>query len=174
LVISFEPHETDIMRRRPRPADHSIVDGFVLWRVIFVGLALWALTTTFFFWSKSRDASDELARTVAVNALVIGQIAYLLNSRYKFDSSLSLGAHRDNPYLPLGIGAVAVLQLVYTYAPPFESLFHTQPVPLRIWPWLLFGGVVFFLIVEAEKVILRKRASSRAARGFLVASMPSP
>jgi magnesium-transporting ATPase (P-type) len=163
LVISFEPHETDIMRRRPRPADHSIVDGFVFWRVFFVGLALWALTMTFFFWSKSGDASDDLARTVAVNALVIGQIAYLLNSRYKLDSSLSVGAHRGNPFLPLGIGAVVVLQLVYTYAPPFEALFHTQPVPLRIWPWLVFGGFVFFLIVEAEKVILRMRGSTRAA-----------
>jgi magnesium-transporting ATPase (P-type) len=162
------------MRRRPRPADHSIVDGFVLWRVFFVGLALWALTMTFFFWSKSRDASDELARTVAVNALVIGQVAYLLNSRYKLDSSLSLGAHRDNPYLPLGIGAVAVLQLVYTYAPPFEALFDTQPMALRTWPWLVVGGFVFFLIVEAEKVILRIRGSSRAAKGLQAGSVPSP
>jgi magnesium-transporting ATPase (P-type) len=174
LVISFEPHEMDIMHRRPRSTDHSIVDGFVLWRVFFVGLALWALTMTFFVWSKSRDASDELARTVAVNALVIGQIAYLLNSRYKLDSSLSLGAHRDNPYLPLGIGAVAVLQLVYTYAPPFEALFHTKPMPLWTWPWLVVGGFVFFLIVEAEKVILRIRGSSSAARGLQAGSEANP
>src|SRR5208282_360757 len=42
---------------------------------------------------KSQGASDELARTVAVNAITIGQIFYLLNSRYPLDSSLSLKAH---------------------------------------------------------------------------------
>jgi magnesium-transporting ATPase (P-type) len=69
LVISFEPHELDVMHRLPRVV------------------------------------SDELARAVAVNALVIGQVFYLLNSRYKLDSSLSLKAHLGNKYLAMGIGA---------------------------------------------------------------------
>ena len=74
LVISFEPHELDVMTRPPRAVDRPIVDGFGLWRIIFVGLALVALTFTFFFWMKSQNAPDDLARTVAVNALVIGQV----------------------------------------------------------------------------------------------------
>jgi magnesium-transporting ATPase (P-type) len=93
LVISFEPHERDVMRRPPRAVHRRIVDGFGLWRVIFVCLALLGLTLWAFFWMKSKGASDELARTAAVNALVIGQIFYLLNSRYRLDSSLSLKAH---------------------------------------------------------------------------------
>ena len=86
---------------------------------------------------KSYGASDELARAVAVNALVIGQIFYLLNSRYKLDSSLSLKAHLGNKYLPLGIGAVVILQLLFTYAPPLQALFETEAIPLWVWPWLL-------------------------------------
>jgi magnesium-transporting ATPase (P-type) len=104
---------------------------------------------------KSYDASDELARAVAVNALVIGQIFYLLNSRYKFDSSMSLKAHLGNEYLPLGIGAVVILQLLFTYAPPLQALFETEAIPLWVWRWLLLGGLVFFLVVEAEKLMLR-------------------
>ena len=96
LVISFEPHELDVMQRPPRAVDRPILDGFGIWRVVFVGLALLALTLWAFFWMKSHDASDELARAVAVNALVIGQVFYLLNSRYKLDSSLSLKAHLGN------------------------------------------------------------------------------
>ena len=121
LVISFEPHERDVMRRPPRAVHRPIVDGFGLWRVIFVGLGLLALTLWAFFWMKSKDASDELARAAAVNALVIGQIFYLLNSRYRLDSSLSLKAHLGNKYLPLGIGAVVILQLLFTYAPPLAG-----------------------------------------------------
>ena len=106
---------------------------------------------------KSKEASDELARAAAVNALVIGQIFYLLNSRYRIDSSLSLKAHLGNKYLPMGIGAVIILQLLFTYAPPLQVLFETEAIPLWVWPRLLVGGLVFFLVVEAEKLILRRR-----------------
>jgi magnesium-transporting ATPase (P-type) len=160
LVISFEPHELDVMQRQPRAVDRSILDGFGIWRVTFVGLALLALTLGAFFWMKLYDASDGLARAVAVNALVIGQVFYLLNSRYKVGSSLSLKAHLGNKYLPLGIGTVIVLQLLFTYAPPLQVLFDTEPIPLRIWPKLILGGFIFFLVVEMEKVIIRTRHSS--------------
>ena len=159
LVISFEPHELDVMRRPPRAVDRPILDAFGVWRVVFVGTALLILTLWAFFWMKSQGGSDPLARTVAVNALVIGQVFYLLNSRFKIDSSLSPMAHLGNPYLPAGIGAVIVLQLLYTYAPPLQSLFETEGVPLGVWPWLFLGGLIFFLVVEAEKAIIRAMRS---------------
>jgi magnesium-transporting ATPase (P-type) len=155
LVISFEPHELDVMNRPPRSVDRPILTGFGIWRVIFVGLALLAFTLWAFFWMKSQNASDALARTVAVNAITIGQVFYLLNSRYLLDSSLSLKAHLGNKYLPLGIGAVVILQLLFTYAPPLQRLFDNEAVPLWVWPWLLAGGLVFFIVVEIEKLIIR-------------------
>jgi hypothetical protein len=63
--------------------------------------------------------------------------------------------------LPLGIGAVLILQLLFTYAPPLQALFETEAVPFRVWPWLVFGGFVFFLVVEAEKLIIRLMRPSR-------------
>jgi hypothetical protein len=59
---------------------------------------------------------------MAVNTVVIGQLFYLLNSRYKVGSSLSFKADPGNKDLPLGIGAVIVLQLLLTYAPLFQPL----------------------------------------------------
>ena len=173
LVISFEPHELDVMRRPPRSVHRPIVDGFGVWRVIFVGLALLALTLWAFFWMKSQNASDELARAVAVNALVIGQIFYLLNSRYKLDSSLSLKAHLGNKYLPLGIGAVVILQFLFTYVPIFQSLFETEAIPAWVWPRLLLGGFVFFLVVETEKLIIRstRRRATPAGGGVRPGSL---
>ena len=171
LVISFEPHELDVMRRPPRAVDRPILDGFGIWRVIFVGLALLGLTLWAFFWMKSLGAADTLARAAAVNALVIGQVFYLLNSRYKVDSSLSLTAHLGNPYLALGIGAVAVLQLLFTYAPPLQQLFETAAIPFGVWPWLILGGFVFFLVVEAEKLVIR---SMRPAGSAPARAAPAP
>jgi magnesium-transporting ATPase (P-type) len=161
LVISFEPHELDVMRRRPRSVDRPILTGFGIWRVVFVGLALLAYTLCAFFWMKSQGASDQLARTVAVNAITVGQVFYLLNSRFLLDSSVSFKAHLGNKYLPLGIGAVVLLQLLFTYAPPLQRLFDTEAIPLRVWPWLFVGGLVFFLVVEAEKLTIRSVDSLR-------------
>jgi calcium-translocating P-type ATPase len=163
LVISFEPHELDVMLRPPRAVDRPILTGFGIWRVIFVGLALLAVTLWAFFWMKSQGASDQLARTVAVNMITIGQVFYLLNSRYLLDSSLSFKAHLGNKYLPLGIGAVVILQLLFTYAPPLQALFDNEAIPLYVWPWLFLAGFVFFLIVEAEKMVIRSSASLRSA-----------
>jgi magnesium-transporting ATPase (P-type) len=168
VVIAFEPHELDVMRRPPRAVDRPILTGFGIWRILFVGVMLLLYTLAEFFWTQSQVASDEpeyklrLARTVAVNALTIGQIFYLLNSRYLLDSSLSIKAHLGNPYLPLGIGAVLVLQLLFTYAPPFQALFKTEGLPFVTWLRLLLGGFLFFLLVEAEKMVLRRIRSSRS------------
>jgi magnesium-transporting ATPase (P-type) len=163
LVISFEPHELDVMNRPPRAVDRPILTGFGIWRVVFVGLALLAVTLCAFFWMKSQGASDQLARTVAVNMITIGQVFYLLNSRYLLDSSLSLKAHLGNRYLPLGIGAVVILQLLFTYLPPLQRLFDNEAIPLWVWPWLFVGGLVFFLVVEAEKLVIRSSGSLRGA-----------
>jgi RND family efflux transporter MFP subunit len=122
-------------------------------------LALLALTLGAFFWMKSQGAADELARAVAVNALVIGQVFYLLNSRYKTESSFSIRAHLGNRYLPLGVGAVVLLQILFTYAPPVQRLFGTASVPSYVWPRLFLGGFLFFLVVEAEKFVIRLRRS---------------
>ena len=48
-----------------------------------------------------------------------------------------------------------LLQLLFTYAPPLQRLFDTEAIPLRVWPWLVAGGLVFFLVVEAEKLTIR-------------------
>jgi magnesium-transporting ATPase (P-type) len=163
LVICFEPHETDVMQRPPRAVDRSIVTGFGIWRIIFIGVALLAYTLVAFFEMKSQGASDALARTVAVNAITIGQVFYLLNSRYLLDSSLSLNAHMGNRYLPYGILAVVILQLLFTYTTPFQAMFGNESVPLWVWPWLLIGGLIFFLVVEAEKFVIRSSDALRTA-----------
>ena len=162
LVISFEPHEADVMLRPPRSMRRPIVTRFGIWRILFVGAALVVYTLSAFFFVKAGGASDQMARTVSVNAITLGQIFYLLNSRYLIDSSLSLHAHKGNPYLWYGIGGVIILQLIFTYAPPFNLVFDTEPPPASTWIWLIGGGIIFFFVVELEKFIIRSTPALRA------------
>jgi len=73
----------------------------------------------------------------------------------------------------LGIGAVVVLQLLFTDAPPLQVLFDNQAIPLRIWPWLFVGGLAFFLVVEVEKLIIRPTGSLRRMVTAVEAGTPA-
>jgi magnesium-transporting ATPase (P-type) len=161
LAICFEPHERDVMSRPPRAVDRPILTGFGIWRVIFVGLTLLGFTLAAFFWMQGQGASEALARTVAVNAITIGQCFFLLNSRYLIDSALSASAHMENKFVALGIAAVILLQLLFTYFRPLQMLFGNEPIPLHVWPVLLAGGFVFFLVIEIEKWIIRSSSGLR-------------
>jgi hypothetical protein len=63
----------------------------------------------------------------------------------------------------MGIAAVVVLQLLYTYAPPLQYVFETEGIPLHVWPWLFLGGLIFFFVVEIEKAIIRATRSREPA-----------
>jgi magnesium-transporting ATPase (P-type) len=50
MVIAFEPHELDVMNRRPRAVNRPILTAFGIWRVLSIGVALLVLRLSAFFW----------------------------------------------------------------------------------------------------------------------------
>ena len=53
------------------------------------------------------------------------------------------------------------LQLLFTYAPPLQRLFHTTPLHASSWAMILAMGAGVFVLVEAEKALLRRRGVRR-------------
>ena len=155
LAISFEPHEFGVMQRPPRTVDRPLLDRFGIWRIAFISLLLLIFTFGTFFWLTKHGASLELSRTAAVNAMIVGQVFYLVNSRFLLDSCFSLRALTGNKWIPISIGGVIILQLLFTYAPFMQAIFGTEGLPLSIWGWLLLGGFAFFTLVELEKILIR-------------------
>ena len=92
LSLAFEPAEANVMRRRLRDPGEPLVNGFMLWRIALVSVLLVIAPLSLFLWQTAQGVSREAARTVAVNALVIGEICYLFNSRFMFDSRCRAGA----------------------------------------------------------------------------------
>ena len=72
-------------------------------------------------------------------------------------------AGRTEPARACARCAQRILQLLFTYTKPFQVTFGNEAVPLRIWPWLFAGGLVFFLVVETEKFVIRSSGSLRRA-----------
>jgi magnesium-transporting ATPase (P-type) len=155
LALAFEPTEEGIMQRPPRPPKEPIISGYLVWRIGFVSVIIATLSILLFNNQLQEGASIELARTVAVNTLVSGQLFYLFNSRFIDRSSLTInGVFGSWPVL-IAISALLVLQLSFTYLPTFHRLFGTAEIPVHEWGWILAAGFAVFLLVEAEKLVVR-------------------
>ncbi|MBS0003074.1 MAG: cation transporting ATPase C-terminal domain-containing protein, partial [Thioalkalivibrio sp.] len=161
LALAFEPTEQDVMRRPPRPPGTPILSRFLLWRIAFVSLLLVVGTFGHFIWVLQHTDDLDLARTVAINTLVVGQVFYLFNSRYIVRSALNWEGFFGSRAVLIAIGVLVVLQMLFTYAPPVQFLFGTAAIGLEEWGRILLFGVVLLLLVEAEKAVLRGKGLAR-------------
>ena len=156
VALAFEPAEPDIMRRPPRARSERLLDAFLLWRVLFVSTLLLIYSYGLFAWWLEQGVSLELARTIAVNALVGGEIAYLFNSRFLAASSLSRSGLLGSRAALAAVVMVSLLQFAFTDLAPLQRLFASVTLDGAHWLSILGGGVAVFLIVEAEKALLRR------------------
>ncbi|APX92706.1 carbonate dehydratase [Halomonas sp. 1513] len=157
LALAFEDAEPDIMARQPRDADAALLDMFLLWRVVFVSMLLLAGVFGMFSWILAQGGSEELARSGAVNILVTGTAAYLINSRYLINSSLSWEGIFGSRPVWIAIGLVMLLQLAWTYLPFMQLIFGSAALGAGHWLMIMAASVALFLIVECEKWVLRRR-----------------
>ncbi len=162
LALAFEPREPGIMRRPPRTPDTAILSGELIFRIILVGLLLLAGAFGLFEWALFQGASEDKARTIAVNVFAVGQSFYLLNCRSLRFSMFRLGLF-SNPWIWGGIAAMTVAQLLFTYAPLMNRMFHTAPIGLMDWVHILAVGVVIYVVIGAEKT-LRQRWETRGSK----------
>ncbi len=151
MALAFEPAEPGIMRRPPRKPGTPILDRTFIIRLAIVSLLIGGATIAMFEVELALGMPLDLARTMAVNTLVVAQAFYLFNARFLTTSSLRLDLLFTNRAVWLAVSVLFLLQLAFVYLPLMNSAFGTTPLALRHWliPLLIGGGI--FLIMEMEK-----------------------
>ena len=139
LMLAFEPKEPGIMSRPPRDPKTPILTGVLIWRVFLVGLLLLAGAFGLFEWELMTGAPVAEARTVAVNVFVLVELFYLFNCRSLTQSMFRLGFF-SNPMLFGGVTIMLILQVMFTYLPAMNLLFHSAPISFGAWGRIL-GGI---------------------------------
>ena len=157
LSTAFEPSEPDIMQRPPRSSDENIVTGFMLWRILFVGVLLVTGTLLHYGYMLGTGASQALASTAAINTLVVGQVFYLINNRFMYEPSWTLAGFIGSRAVLISVAVLAVLQLSFTYFPPMQFIFGTEGLPIDTWITILAYGMLLFILVEIEKIWFRRK-----------------
>ncbi len=151
LALAFEPSEPDVMRRPPRAADEPILSRFLIWRTVFVAILFMLAIFAQFALAKAQGADTAEARTVVVNTLVVLEIFYLFNVRYLGTSSITLEGVLGTPAVLASVGAVTLLQILFTYAPFMAVFFDARPLTLFQGLQIVAAGVALLFVVEIEK-----------------------
>jgi magnesium-transporting ATPase (P-type) len=165
VSLAFEPAESDIMERPPRASDAPIFSRFLIWRIAFVSILLVLGSFAHFYWALQYDnISIDAARTIAINTLVVGQVFYLMNSRFLLNPTFNRKGIFGSRAIGFSIAALVMLQALFTYFGPMQSVFETTAFPSIAWIGILTFGVLLYTLVEIEKTFIRKRSAKRLTK----------
>ncbi|SCX67600.1 potassium and/or sodium efflux P-type ATPase [Pseudomonas sp. NFACC32-1] len=163
IALAFEPTEENTMRRPPRPRQAPLISGALIWHMVLVSILFLCGVYGIFSYALNRGYSVELARTLAVNTLVVMEIFHLFFIRNLYGTSLTWKGVRGTRVVWTTIAVVSLAQLAITYVPALQAVFATQAIALIDGLLVIGVGTALFAIIEIEKQIrLRLTEPKRA------------
>jgi magnesium-transporting ATPase (P-type) len=165
IALAFEPTEENTMRRPPRPRHEPLLTGELVWHIVLVSVLFLCGVYGIFTYAIDRGYSVELARTLAVNTLVVMEIFHLFFIRNIYGTSLTWKAVRGTKVVWTVVVIITLAQFAITYLPPLQAIFATESIPFWDGVLVIGIGVALFAIIETEKQIrLRLRAATPTIR----------
>ncbi|KAK2940858.1 ion-transporting P-type ATPase [Blattamonas nauphoetae] len=159
-LIPFQRGEHNVLNRPPRDTKKMLLTSTILIRTVYIGLFITSMIIVYFYlMTEEPDPLDPETRrhsAMAVNTIVLCEIAFLLNSVYLKDSSVTPRVFRDvgvpslvSIVIPIG------LQFILTYILGLNTVFGM--CPMNWWQWFICLGaaIVIFILAEIEKTIRR-------------------
>ena len=158
LALAFEPTEEGTMHRPPRPRSEPLLTGSLVWHIILISILFICAVFGLYFYALDRGYSLELARTIALNTLVVLEIFHLFYIRNIYSTSLTWNAVRGTKVVWMAVIVITVAQFAITYFPPLQTIFVTENIPFGDGVLIVATGALFFAVIEIEKQ-LRLRIS---------------
>lgn len=163
IALAFEPTQEDAMRRPPRPRGEPLLTGALIWHIVLVSALFLAGVFGIYVYAVDHGYSVDLARTIAMNTLVVMEIFHLLYIRNLSRISLTWQTVRGTKAVWLAVALVIIGQLAVTYLPPLQAIFATEAVSFRDGMLIVGIGVALFAVIEIEKQVrMRVRLPKRA------------
>ena len=161
LALAFELKEPDAMKRPPRAVKTPLLDGYFIWRIVFVSVLIGGVTLWINVNLYKQGFSQNYIQTMTLQNIVLAQMFHLFNSR-----TIRGNAFKQNFFSNKAVfvvcGLLFILQGAITYLPFMNRTFGTVPLGLADWrqPFLL--GIGVFLIVEVEKAVMRRMDKAKS------------
>lgn len=151
IALAFEPTEINTMHRPPRPRNEPLLSGSLVWHIILVAILFLGGVFGIYTYAVDRGYPIELARTMAMNTLVVMEIFHLFFIRNMYGTSLTWKAVRGTKAVWTAVIIVTAGQFAITYLAPLQNIFVTQAVGFLDGLLIVAIGIVLFVIIEIEK-----------------------
>ncbi|MEH0073386.1 HAD-IC family P-type ATPase [Pannonibacter sp. Pt2] len=160
LALAFELAEDNTMRRPPRRRSEPLMGLELLWHIAMVSLLFLCAVFGIYAYATDKGHPPELARTLALNMLVVLEIFHLFFIRNIHGTSFTWKAAMGTPAVWICVAIATTAQFAITYLPPMQRAFGTVAIPFADGLLVVVAGVLFFILIEIEKQI---RLSLKAA-----------
>ena len=133
VPLAFEPVAPWLMLQPPRPPQQPLLTGGLIRRLLVVSMFNWMVIFGLFLWSTRRGSDLALARTMAVQGLVLAHLVYLVSISQLRSALLALprlgwSALTRAPAVLLGISGTVALQWVFSQSAAMNRFFGTAPL----------------------------------------------
>lgn len=163
LPLAFEAMEPNVMNRPPRKPNKPLLSSLIIFRMVLVSLAMAGGTIGLFLWEYNIEMSRGIghslaiseAQTMAVTAMVLFQVFYLIDCRSLHFSANKIG-FLSNPSIYIGIATVLFVQTAFVYFPFMNSWFHSSPLKAEAWGISAAVAFSILIIISIEKWVRRK------------------
>lgn len=158
VPLAFEPSTGREMTRPPRDPEANLLSPRLLQRILLVSVFNWILIFGVFEYIEQTTGNLNLARTMAIQALVIGRIFYLLSLSQAIPTLLGRGRasqlehHErlmDTAAIAIGIGAAILLQILFSQWSLFNIIFDTAPLSWEQWGFCLLVSLPLIVVSAA-------------------------
>ena len=164
ISLSFEKEEKDIMNRPPRHPQESVFANGRGIHMIWVGILMAGIALSLQGWAIRNGLHWQ---TIVFNFLCVSQLAHVLVIRGEKQSMFVSGFFSNKPL----IGAILIallLQIVITYTPFFQPIFHTEALTFNEFILVIAASLLVIIAVEIEKLISRRRTSNHKIKPLKV------
>ncbi|PEQ10717.1 carbonate dehydratase [Novosphingobium sp. PC22D] len=151
IALAFEPTEAGTMQRPPRRRDVPLLNGQLIWHLVLVSGLFIVAVFGISAYATGKGYPEELARTMALNMLVVLEIFHLFFIRNIYGTSLTWQAVKGTRIVWTCVVVITLAQFAITYLPPMQAIFDTRAVPLLDGLLIVGCGALFFAVIEIEK-----------------------
>jgi Ca2+-transporting ATPase len=146
VPLAFEPKSEREMQQPPRNPNEPLLNRNLLKRILVISAFNWILIFGVFEWIKATTGNIDLARTMAIQALVAGRIFYLLSISQLGSAIVNKLRGRieqisDAPAIGIGIACTVILQVIFSQWSLMNDLFYTAPLNVNQWLLCLLIGL---------------------------------
>jgi len=124
-VLGFDKEKArhNLMSEPPRPANESLINPSLWWKVMIQSLGIIAITFAFYYYYSDIGSNEILGRTIAFSTLVISQI-FLIAFTREWEQV------KENRVLLSISGAIILALFVILLVPVIRDLFKFAPLNL--------------------------------------------